>query len=318
MTTRFKRITGAALLSLLLGLLSLYYLLPETTYRLLIQAERTSAGLELRRVRAASLEFAYLEGGRGEALVVLHGFGANKDHWTRIAQHLTPHFRLIAPDLPGFGETGPAPDGDYTIRRQVQRVNAFASALGISSFHLGGSSMGGHIAGAYAAAYPRKVKSLLLVAPGGVVSAESSDMQEWIVAGGGNPLVAQNLQDFRRTLGFLFHKKPFIPRPVQTVLLREAVRRRPMNLEIFKQIHHAWTDAPLERLLVGLPVATLIVWGARDRVLHVSGAGILETVMPQASVEVIAAVGHLPMIEKPRATAEAYLDFRAASGGGRS
>ena len=58
-----------------------------------------------------------------------------------------------------------------------------------------------------------------------------------------------------------------------------------------------------------MPVATLIVWGMRDRVLHVSGAKILEAVIPKAKAELMDAVGHLPMIEKPEETARLYLSF---------
>ncbi|MCP3952871.1 MAG: alpha/beta hydrolase, partial [Desulfobacterales bacterium] len=105
----------------------------------------------------------YLEGGQGDTLLLLHGFGANKDNWTRIGKHLTPHFRVIAPDLPGFGESGKNPDGDYSISAQARFVKDFVQALGIKSFHIGGSSMGGNIAGAYASSNPETLKSLLLI-----------------------------------------------------------------------------------------------------------------------------------------------------------
>ena len=66
----------------------------------------------------------------------------------------------------------------------------------------------------------------------------------------------------------------------------------------------------MESLLYGLPVPTLIVWGNKDRILHVSGAGILGSIIPKAQVEIMDNVGHLPMIEKPMETAERYLQFQ--------
>jgi pimeloyl-ACP methyl ester carboxylesterase len=169
--------------------------------------------------------------------------------------------------------------------------------------------MGGHIAGAYAAAFPQKVRGLLLIAPGGVASAEPSDMFRRMTAGGANPLLVETIQDFRRTLDFVFYREPFIPRPFKKILVREAARRRTLNMQIFEQIHRSWTTDPLEQRLEGLPVPTLIIWGARDRVLHVSGAGILDAAMPRARVVVMKAVGHLPMIEQPQETAELYLGW---------
>jgi len=309
MTTRTKAILSAVPIAILLVLIGFYYLFPETIFTLLIKTERAAAGLDERHIRVGGLDFAYLEGGKGEPLVLLHGFGANKDHWTRMGKYLTPHFRVIAPDLTGFGESSSAPDGDYTIRTQVRRMSAFLRAMDIASFHLGGSSMGGHIAGVYAAAYPQQVKTLLLLAPGGVVSAQPSDMARRMMAGGSNPLLAENIADFRRTLDFVFYREPFLPRPIKKVLLRKALDRQALYAAIFEQIRDAWQREPLEDVLQGLGVPTLIIWGARDRVLHVSGAAVLAAVIPEAELAVMRAVGHLPMIEKPRETAEVYRNW---------
>ncbi len=62
-------------------------------------------------------------------------------------------------------------------------------------------------------------------------------------------------------------------------------------------------------LLKGLSTRTLILWGARDRVLHVSGAKILESAMPRAKVVIMDDAGHVPMIERPKESAQAYLSF---------
>ena len=210
---------------------------------------------------------------------------------------------MIAPDLIGFGESSPAPDGDYSIRRQAERVRDFVEALGMTSFHLGGSSMGGYIAGVYAAAHPEQVKSLLLIAPGGVASAQPSEMHRRLQAGEAIPLVAADEAEYDRLLDFVFVERPFIPGPMKKVLVKEVVAHRPQNLRIWDQMHRSREAAPLERALAGLAVPTLIVWGAQDRVLHVSGGGVLAAEMPKARSAVMTAVGHLHMIEKPGETA---------------
>lgn len=304
-----KRITIIFVVSFLFifGMVGLYYLFPETTFGILIKAERAASGLEQRRIDANGLRFEYLEGGKGETLILLHGFGANKDNWTRIAKSFTPHFWVIAPDLTGFGESSLAPDGDYTIRAQVKRVKMFVQALGIQSFHFGGSSMGGNIAGVYASIYPENVRSLLLISPGGVVSAEPSEMYRRLMAGEPIPLVAANAEEYERLLDFIFFKRPFIPHPIKRVLIQEAIAHQPLNVKIFNQFRNPENVEPLETLMNGLKVPTLIIWGAQDRVLHVSGAKILAAVMPNASVALMGAVGHLPMIEKPEETARLYL-----------
>ncbi len=310
MAIRGKRVFVVMPLLLLLGLAGFYYLFPEAAFDMVIRVERGVAGLAENTVDAGEQRFAYLEGGRGEPLVLLHGFGANKDNWTRFGRHLTSHFWVIAPDLIGFGESSPAANGDYSIRMQAERVRTFVRALGVGSFHLGGSSMGGYIAGVYAAAYPHEVKSLLLIAPGGVASGEPSEMHRRLEAGETIPLVAANEKEYDRLLDFVFVERPFIPGPMKHVLVKEAVDHRPQNLRIWDQMHRSLEAAPLEKTVEDLAVPTLVVWGAQDRVLHVSGGEVLATVMPNARSVVMTAVGHLPMIEKPAETAGLYLQFR--------
>jgi abhydrolase domain-containing protein 6 len=294
---------------ILLGFIGFYFLLPETMFDLLKKAERSVGDLKQRSINVEGLHIEYLEGGKGDVLLLLHGFGANKDNWTRIGKYFTPHFRVIAPDLPGFGESSADPEGDYTISAQVKRVKAFVEALGMKPLHLGGSSMGGNIAGAYASSYHEEIKSLLLIAPGGVASAEPSEMYRMLKEGKPNPLVVRSVEGYERLLDFVFVKRPFIPLPIKKVLIQEAVAHEPLNRKIFKQLRRSAEVHPLEDLLKGLPIKTLIVWGNQDRVLHISGAKILESVMPKARVVVMDGVGHLPMIEKPEKTAELYLRF---------
>ena len=307
--TNKKKILILTPLIILIGLVGVYFLLPGVMVDLLQTIERSAGGLEQHSINVNGLRIEYLEGGKGDALVLLHGFGANKDNWTRFGKYITPHFRVIAPDLPGFGESSSNPDADYTISAQAERVNAFVQALGIKSFHLCGSSMGGSIAGAYASTYPKELKSLLLIAPGGVASSEPSEMFQRLKEGKPNPLIAKTAEDYEQLLDFVFVKRPFIPRPIKKYFIQEAIKHQPLNSKIFKQIAGSRDVPPLEVLVKGLPVPTLIIWGTHDRVLHVSGAKILEAVMPNAKAEVMDNIGHLPMIEKPEETAKLYLNF---------
>ena len=316
MAGRLKKLSILIPLAVLVGLAAVYFIFPGVVFNLLIAAERSAAGLTRHRADAAGWRIEYLEGGRGETLLLLHGFSADKDNWTRIARYLTPRLRVIAPDLPGFGESS-APDGDYTVGAQVERVKAFVSAVGLTSFHLGGSSMGGNIAGAYAATYPRDVRSLWLIAPGGVATARPSEMYRLLEEGKPNPLVAESADGYDDLLDFVFVKRPFIPGALKKHLVQQAVAHQAMNRKIFQQLVESRYAFTLETLLKGLKVPTLILWGAGDRVLDMSGAKILEELMPRAEAVVMNAVGHLPMIEKPEETAILYLRFLDRLEGGQ-
>jgi len=140
--------------------------------RFVFAAQRWRAGLTRKEITIpGGLRYVYLEGGRGEPLLMLHGFGANKDNFTAMARYLTPHYRVIIPDHIGFGESSHPQDLDYAPPAQAARLRVLMHALAIRRFHLAGHSMGGQISLIYISLYAGDVKSLWLIDPGGVLSA---------------------------------------------------------------------------------------------------------------------------------------------------
>jgi pimeloyl-ACP methyl ester carboxylesterase len=285
-----------------------YTAAPERAVRAALAYERRLAGLERKEITLADgLRYVYLEGGQGEPLLLLHGFGANKDNFTRVAKHLTPRYRVIVPDHVGFGESAKPPRADYAPRAQVERLRAFARALGVSKLHLGGNSMGGHIALTYAALYPKEVESLWLLNAAGVWSAPPTELRKSISATGENPMIVKNEDEFARLVSLVTAKPLMIPRPFLDVVARERIRNHDLEQRIFKQLA---ADSVEERIR-GLAVPSLIVWGAQDRVLHPGSAGILQMLLIRSEVVMMPGVGHLPMLEAPEKCALDYLRFRA-------
>ncbi|MCP4668846.1 MAG: alpha/beta hydrolase, partial [Deltaproteobacteria bacterium] len=208
--------------------------------------------------------------------------------------------------LPGFGESSRDAAARYAVADQVERVRAFTRALQLESFHLGGNSMGGHIAGAYAGRYPADVKSLWLLAPAGVTWAKKSELAERIEKGD-NPLLVDQVEDFDGLMDFVFVDPPYIPGPIKRHLANLAVEHRDFNAKIFQDLIK--NPLALEPLLKGSPVPSLIAWGDKDRLLHVSGAAVLKSIMPKAKAIVMKNMGHLPMMERPQETAADFLAF---------
>lgn len=297
----------------------LYFLAPKKIADTAMSLERMRAGLQRSEMdieaNGRNFHIVYLEGGPQGAppLLLLHGIGADKDNWTRVAATLTQRYRVYAIDLPGFGESSKPADARYRIGDQVERVALVASKLGLSRFHLGGNSMGGWISAAYAIAHPDQVQSLWLLNPAGAMSAEESEMVKLINAGMPLPLFARSAQDFGRLMKFVMQKPPFIPAPVRQVLIDRQIANYKLNEFIFGEIREqsGALDATLAALQPPLATPTLIVWGDRDRVLHPSGAAILHHFLPHSQVSMMAGIGHLPMLEAPGAAARDYLAFRA-------
>ena len=293
----------ATLAALLCGCDSMGPSLKDSAYAM----ERAHAGLARKEVTLADgTHIVYLEGGAGEPLVLVHGFGADKDNFTRVSRWLTPHYRVIVPDLVGFGESSHLPDADYHYAAQAGRVRAFVQALGLVRVDLGGNSMGGGIAMSYAAQFPQEVHSLWLVDCAGIAEAPPSELAKIVTATGQNPLMITKRSDFPAFLKFVMSDPPYIPGPVMDTLARERIANQDLERKVFAQIA---TDSVSDAIR-GLPTPTLIVWGDEDRVLSVDTVPMLKALLPDAQAVVMPHVGHAPMIERPQQTAEDYLRFR--------
>lgn len=262
------------------------------------------------RMSSGAIDWHVLEGGHGENLVLLHGFNADGDHFNRVARHLSRHFRILAPDLPGFGETRVEGPIDYRISAQADRVLNWMDQAGIQRCYLGGSSMGGYIATEIARKAPERVRALWLLAPGGVLEAPHSPLFQEIAEERHNPLVIRNLHDFRRLIDYCFVHPPWIPGPLMRYLARRAAERTVDHQRAFDAIR--FDSEPLETIAADLATPALIVWGRSDQVLHAGGASVLERVMPDAEVLLLPDTGHLPMLENPCTVAEAWISYTEA------
>jgi pimeloyl-ACP methyl ester carboxylesterase len=270
--------------------------------------ERSRAGLQRKEISLADgTRIVYLDGGAGAPLVLVHGFGADKDNFTRVARLLTPHYRVIAPDLVGFGESAHRTDVDYRYAAQAERLRAFVQALGLSRIDLGGNSMGGAIAMSYAAQHPQEVASLWLIDCAGIAEAPPSELAKIVTTTGENPLMITKESDFPAFLKFVMSDPPYIPGSVMDVLARERIANQALERLVFRQIATDSVSASIK----GLATPTLIVWGDEDRALSVGTVPVLQALLPNAQAIVMPHIGHAPMIERPRQSAEDYLRFRA-------
>lgn len=306
---RLARLVLALLALGLAALVGSVWVFPEQVLDASLAAARGVAGLARKEVALGDgTRLVYLEGGAGEPLVLLHGFGATKDHFVPVARHLVSRYRVLIPDLPGFGESSRAPQADYAPPAQAERLHAFARALGIARLHVGGSSMGGHIALTWAALYPREVASLWLLAPAGLWSAPPSEVRLMIEREGRNPLLPESEEDFARLATLIVHDAPWVPRPLLDAMARRRLPHRELHARIFRQVV---SDA-LETRIRGLATPALAVWGEHDRVIDPATAEVLRALMPQTRLALMRGVGHLPMLERPAQAAAEYLRFRAS------
>ncbi len=302
-------VIATLLLLAIIGLV-LWWLWPAPLARLFIALERRRCGLRPARATVDGIDWHYLEGGHGEPLILLHGFNADADHFCRVSSRLAAHFRIIAPDLPGFGTTRLEQGTSFRLEDLAASVLAWLDHIGIQHFYLGGSSMGGYIACAIARQAPERVRAMWLLAPGGLRDVKLSPVLEAVAEDRHNPLIVRDMADFERLFDYCFVHPPWVPGPVRRFLCRRVAGGAVQAQRIFDALR--FDSQPLEDVIDGLATPTLVVWGQSDQVLNAAGARVLAERMSDAESLVLPNVGHLPMLESPDVTAEAWMGFTEA------
>jgi len=137
-----------------------------------ISAERNSDRIASLTAQVGNHTVSYSQVGNGRSILMLHGLFASKEQWNSLMCRLSEMgYRAIAPDLPGYGNSKGFPLKDYSLENQVTLLHELTQKLGVKSFDLAGSSMGGTIANLYAQRYSNEVRSLAFIgAPLGVVN----------------------------------------------------------------------------------------------------------------------------------------------------
>lgn len=289
------------------SLIAFVYLAPARAVKVALNATRKQSGLIRKEIALPNgLHYAYLEGGQGEPLMLLHGFGGNKDTFTRVSRFLVKRYRVIIPDIIGFGESAHPSQADYSTPAQVERLRELSQALNLKNLHLGGNSMGGQIALLYAALYPTEVNSLWLLSPAVARSSFKSDVLNVITESGRNSLIARNVKEFQEVMALGMSKPPFIPKPMLEVLAQERIQNAALEERIFQKI----IDHSVEDQIRGMETPTLIVFGNQDRIISIETADALSKLLPNSKVVVVQNAGHVPMFEQPRQCANDYVSFR--------
>ncbi|OUS27072.1 hypothetical protein A9Q99_17885 [Gammaproteobacteria bacterium 45_16_T64] len=237
-----------------------------------------------------------------EPLVLLHGFGANKENWAFLFPWLQTKYRILIPDVPGFGRSYFYSDADYSLPKQADRLNEWLDQIGVRHYHLVGNSMGGGIAALMAATHKHndvsRVKSLTLMNAAGVAGENSSPFENKLLDGE-NVLIPNSLREVKQLFDSTTHEMSFSFKTMLTFFMTNEMRHRYLvNHHLFNQLIDSAGEVLLS--LKDVDVPTLIMWGAHDKVLDPSCSQVFAAEIPHAKTAILDDVGHLPMLERPR------------------
>lgn len=260
--------------------------------------------MDVSSITVKGIETACADQGAGGALLCIHGWGANLGYWRKLWPKIVPRFRSLAPDLPGFGLSGKPGDAPYTIEWYVEWIAALLDAKRVTSAVVVGHSMGGQVAAMFAAAYPERVRRLVLL----------------------NPVIQGSTALFPRPRLVM---KPFIRRffftaARSTAFLRWASRdfvsSRPMEVEDLRSIQRATfrsitrsfgslTTTDVLGVASRIQAPTLVINSAEDRIIHPEQGAMLAKAVPGAKRLVLPDAGHCAQLEMPERFNAALLGF---------
>lgn len=258
------------------------------------------------------VEIFVREAGRGDPLLLIHGLGMSSALWWHQEPVLSPHYRLIAVDLRGFGHSSrPVAPGSYRVEVLAGDLLAVVERLAPGGCHVLGTSMGGFVAQAMAIARPALVRSLVLCHTAPRMSIPPDILEQRLAALADMPLEDYGALVADQALG-----------PAATPALREwlidmiAANDRQAYTAVLSE---GLSGFDMSAALPGIDVPTLVVTGQHDRVLPPAGGRELAALIPGARFVEIPAAGHLGYAEQPGAFNDAVLSFLRDQGAdGRS
>lgn len=247
-------------------------------------------------------------GDAGKPLVVLvHGFTGSKENWLPMIAALGKDYRVVAPDLPGWGESQRKPGEDYSPQAQSRRLRSFIDALGAKPTLLVGHSMGGMIVGHAALDRPDIATRLVLMSSAGVQFEENDFAREVLV--GRNPFDARSRAAVHTQMGWVFKHPPFLPWPFDSALAELRSGDADYEQQVLRAMERELRDRRLQSRLGEIESPVLLLWCKEDRVVDVSSLPIFQAALPQSRAEILPDCGHMPMMERPTEAADALQRF---------
>ena len=251
-----------------------------------------------------------INGDTGETIVLLHGTAASLHTWEAWTDELSKYYRVVSFDMPGFGITGPEPNGVYTRERYLKFIDDMLVKLNVDSCYMAGHSFGGYMTWSYAVAHPEKVKKIAILNSSGYPRGDQPTP------------ISFKLQKMQWMKPVLTHLTPksLVRRGVEVVyyddskiteervqrymdlLLREGNRGGLMGKT--QQITYDYVE---EIKQVKCP--TLIMWGDDDRLVNVEAAPKFHADIPNSELLIYENMGHVPMEEIPERSVADFIAF---------
>jgi pimeloyl-ACP methyl ester carboxylesterase len=272
-------------------------------------ADNASEGFRPHTGNVAQTGLYYLSAGKGEPVVLLHGWGGFKEMWWGTMQALSPSHHVIAFDWPGHGSSVPLEASLPVLDALADLAITSCAALGLGRVTLVGHSLGGNVAARVALTRPDLIARLALI--DAVVNPEHLPARCWLLA---HPRIGERALRFGRLISWPLSKLGSrIPHEHGGGFLRPLARRQSRVAQVEVSVLFAFLAAlregSLAERLSDITQPTLILAGERDPLVRPHQACDLARQIPHAQLCLLRRAYHCPMDEQPTAFHQALIDF---------
>lgn len=257
--------------------------------------------IQVRGNKIRYLDYDNLSSKKEETLVLLHGIGASAERWSRVIPFFYDHFRVIVPDLIGFGYSD-KPTVEYNMPYFVKFLEDFLNNIGIKKANIVGSSLGGLVAAEFAFKNTSTVEKLILVSPAGTMKTSTKTLEEYILA---------SLYPTHDNVWRAFNNMAFDPRTVTEQTIEGFIDRMKLpnaKYAFMSTMLGIRNTTNLSSRLGKIISPTIIVWGEQDEMIPLKYAEDYRSI-PNSNLQVIPKCGHTPFTEKPEVFSKIAIDF---------
>jgi pimeloyl-ACP methyl ester carboxylesterase len=275
--------------------------------------------LDANTIRIHGRDVAYVSGGEGPVLLLIHGIGGDWQTWEPVLEALADHHHVVAVDLPGHGGSAKGA-GDYSLGGLANVLRDLMAALDLERATLVGHSLGGGVAMQFAYQYPERCERLVLVSSGGLGPDVGLILRAATLPGSELFLqltapAARSVLDVAGKVGGFLRVDPapeatFYGRAFTALAEPETRAAFLGTLRGVVGTRGQLVDAR-DRLYLAETMPTLIVWGERDAVIPVAHGREAHEAIPNSRLEVFDEAGHVPQLDEPERFVEAVEDFMA-------
>jgi len=247
------------------------------------------------------LDYDNVDTKKKDTLVLLHGIGASAERWAKVIPFLYDHFRVIVPDIVGFGYSD-KPTVEYNIPFFVKFLEDFLNSLGIKKTSIAGSSFGGLVAAEFAIKNSQMVNKLVLVSPAGTMKSSTRTLEEYILAA---------LYPTHDNAWRAFINMAFDPRTVTEQTVEDFIDRMKLpnaKYAFMSTMLGIRNTQNLSSRLDKILSPTIMVWGEQDEMIPVKYADDYKKIL-KSNLLVIPKCGHTPFTEKPEIFSKIAIDF---------